>query len=74
MITIYGKTNCPSCTLAKNILDAKGVGYEYKQLDVDFNVDELVDLCSDLGIGFLRSFPLIVALDQQLSIEELKTL
>lgn len=74
MITIYGKTNCPSCTLAKNILDAKGVEYEYKQLDVDFNVDELVDLCSDLGIGFLRSFPLIVALDQQLSIEELKSL
>lgn len=74
MITIYGKTNCASCTQAKNILDAKGVEYEYKQLDVDFTIGELVDLCSDLGIAALRSFPLIVALDSQLSIEDLKAL
>lgn len=74
MITIYGKINCASCTLAKNILDAKGVEYQYKQLDVDYTVEELVDLCSDLGIGYLRSFPLIIALDSQLSIEDLKAL
>jgi len=74
MITIYGKTNCPSCTTAKSVLDAKGVSYEYKQLDVDFNVDQLVDLCSEMGIGFLRSFPLIVQDGVQITIETLKSL
>lgn len=74
MITIYGKSNCPSCTTAKNILDAKGVGYEYKQLDVDYTVHQLVDLCSEMGIGFLRSFPLIVQDGVQSNIENLKAL
>lgn len=29
MIKIYGKTNCSKCKMLKNILDGKGVDYEY---------------------------------------------
>lgn len=74
MITIYGKVNCPACNTAKSVLEAKGIEFEYKQMDTDFSVDELMDVCDNLGIAPIRSFPLIVAVGQQLSIEELRAL
>lgn len=73
MITIYGKTNCAACTTAKNILEAKGIEFEYKMLNTDYGVEELMDVCLRLGIRG-TSFPIVVALDQQLSIEELQAL
>lgn len=41
MIVIYGKENCGYCVAAKNLLDSKGIAYEYRQLGVDFTVEEL---------------------------------
>jgi glutaredoxin len=74
LITIYGKSNCPSCTQAKNILDAIGVGYEYKQLDVDYQVDELLDLYNAHKVNPRMGLPLIVEAGNVLTIEELKSL
>lgn len=73
-IIIYGKSNCPSCTVAKNVLDAKGVEYEYKQLDVDYTVEELLDLYQEHSVNPRSGLPLVVALDQVLTIDELKAL
>lgn len=73
-ITIYGKSNCPSCDTAKQILTSKGVEYEYKQLDVDYQVDELLDLYAQYEVNPRSGLPLVVALDQVLTIEELKAL
>lgn len=34
-ISVYGKTNCPSCKIVKNILKEQNVEYEYVDLDDD---------------------------------------
>jgi glutaredoxin len=33
--TIYGKKNCPYCEKAKELLDSKGIGYEYFDVMLD---------------------------------------
>lgn len=36
MMIVYAKSNCPNCVQAKNILESKGVEYEYINVeDVD---------------------------------------
>lgn len=74
MITIYGKENCAGCTTAKNTLEAKGVEFEYKQLDVDYGVDELMDLFMSHNVNPRAGLPLVVALDQVLTLDDLKAL
>lgn len=74
MITVYGKSNCPSCDTAKQILTSKGVDFEYKQLDVDYHVEELLDLYAAHGVNPRSGLPLVLALEQVLTIEELKSL
>lgn len=32
-VTIYGKSNCPNCSAAKALLEAKGLEYAYVDLD-----------------------------------------
>lgn len=73
-ITIYGKSNCPSCTTAKHLLDSKGVGYDYKHLDKDYTVDDLMNLYLDHGVNPRMGLPLIVEAGNVLTIEELKSL
>ena len=41
MIKIYGKDGCGNCVAAKNLLDAKGIPYEYLHLGADFTIEEL---------------------------------
>lgn len=53
-ITIYGKPNCSSCTMAKNYLDARSVPYDYKELDVDFVREDLLAIAPGA-----RSYPQI---------------
>lgn len=42
--TVYGKDHCPACLQAIRYLEAKGYGYDYKKLGVDYTVDELKEL------------------------------
>ncbi|ATW58325.1 glutaredoxin family protein [Pseudomonas phage ventosus] len=74
MITIYGKTNCPSCVTAKALLDSKSIGYEYKQLDKDYTVDDLMTVFMEHGVNPRAGLPLVVEDGNVLTLEELKTL
>jgi glutaredoxin 3 len=38
---IIGKEECSFCVLAKNLLDTKGIAYEYKSLGEDIDIAEL---------------------------------
>jgi len=55
MITIYGKPSCPYCTKAKSLCESRDLDYEYKQLDVDFTRDEVLETFPGA-----RTFPQII--------------
>lgn len=42
MIEIWGKPACPYCDAAKNLCESRNLSYSYKQLDVDFNRDDIL--------------------------------
>lgn len=42
MIEIWGKQNCPYCENAKQLCEANGLTYVYKQLGEDFERDEIL--------------------------------
>jgi glutaredoxin len=43
MIEIWGKSACPFCEAAKNTCESRNLKYVYKQLDVDFTRDEVLE-------------------------------
>ena len=55
MIIIWGKPQCPHCESAKRMLDSRDIDYEYKQLGVDF---EREDVLAEFPEA--RTFPQIV--------------
>lgn len=60
MVTIYGKTQCGSCEQTKAVLKSRGIEFEYKVLDKDYTMEELMDTLEDIGMLGFRTFPLIV--------------
>lgn len=60
MVTIYGKSQCSSCEQSKAVLKSRNIDFEYKQLDKDYTMAELMDILDDLGMLGFRTFPLIV--------------
>lgn len=42
-IEIFGKTDCPNCTKAKNFCDSKSLDYDYGILDEHFTKEELLE-------------------------------
>lgn len=60
MVTIYGKSQCSSCEQSKAVLKSRGIDFEYKQLDKDYTMEELMDVLDDLGMLGFRTFPLII--------------
>ena len=55
MIYIWGKPQCGYCEAAKRLLDSREIQYEYKQLGVDF---EREDILAEFPEA--RTFPQIV--------------
>lgn len=55
MITIYGKINCGSCIEAKSLCEAKGIEYEYKQMDKDYTIMDFFSIAPRTH----RAFPMI---------------
>ena len=53
--TIYGKTNCNSCTQAKQLLESVGLDFEYKQLGKDFELLEMYEIAPRTH----KAFPMI---------------
>ena len=43
MIEIWGKPMCPFCEQAKLLCDSRGLSYTYKQLDVDFTREQILE-------------------------------
>ncbi len=55
MIEIYGKTQCPFCTMAKDLVKQKELQFEYKELGKDFDRDEMI-----ATFPTARTFPQII--------------
>ena len=55
MIIIYGKDNCPQCSLAKLACNIRSVPYDYRLIGVDATPDELT---LQAGVP-IRSAPVI---------------
>ena len=55
MIYIWGKPQCGFCEAAKRLLDSREIQYEYKQLGVDFEREEILAEFPEA-----RTFPQIV--------------
>lgn len=60
MVTIYGKTQCSACEQTKAVLESRNIDFEYKQMDRDFTMADLMDTLDSLGMLGFRTFPLIV--------------
>ena len=55
MIEIWGKPACPHCEAAKRTCESRNLKYVYKQLDVDFTRDEVLEMFPGA-----RTFPQII--------------
>lgn len=55
MIEIWGKPACPYCEAAKRLCESRNLTYVYKQLDVDFTRDEVLETFPGA-----RTFPQII--------------
>ena len=42
-IEIYSKPRCTFCTRAKQLCELRGLQYDYKHLDADFTMEELLE-------------------------------
>ena len=42
-IEIYSKHRCTFCTRAKQLCELRGLEYDYKLLDADFTMEELLE-------------------------------
>ena len=61
MIIIWGKPQCPHCESAKRMLDSRQIAYEYKQLGVDFEREDVLQEFPEA-----RTFPQIVINGQKI--------
>lgn len=55
MIEIWGKPACPYCERAKAICESRNLKYVYKQLDVDFTRDQILE-----NFPGAKTFPQII--------------
>ena len=55
MIQIWGKAQCPHCDAAKTFCEQNKFNFEYRQLDVDFTREEVLETFPGA-----RTFPQIV--------------
>ena len=55
MYTIYSKPSCSYCLQAKQLLETKQLPFVYKQLGVDYTLQELLEVSPKA-----RTFPIII--------------
>ena len=56
--TILSKANCPQCQQAELMAKAKGVEYEKKMLDADYDMEYLKEVLKDAP--HVKTFPIIL--------------
>lgn len=57
--TVYGTKSCPKCHATKRLFDAKGIEYEYVDLD-NLNVSDKKCILDDAKAEGFMALPLIV--------------
>lgn len=55
MYTIYGKTGCSACVQAKQLLENKGVDYEYVLLGLNYSLDDFYTIAPKTH----KTFPMV---------------
>ena len=58
MYTVYGKTGCSACVQAKQLLETKGLDYEYALLGLNYSLEEFYNVAPKTH----RTFPMITKL------------
>ena len=61
MIEIWGKPACPSCMKAKQFCEINNFKYEYKELGVDFEREQVFEVFPEA-----RTFPQIIVNNQKI--------
>lgn len=75
LVQIYGMTPCSACKVAKDLCEAFNIEHEYFELDKDYTMSDLMDLCIEEGLNPPRSFPFMLDRTmKQITIEQLKQL
>ena len=59
---VYGKEDCSYCVKAKHLLTNNGIDYDYVDVSVQANRDELLSLAESIGVT-VKSVPQIVQTD-----------
>ena len=54
-VVIYGKEQCPYCDMAKKLAQQRGYNYTYKQLGIDYDLQEMLQQAPNA-----RTFPQII--------------
>lgn len=67
MIRVIGKENCSRCAMVKNILNKKGIEYEYNLLDECENKEEYIKMAIEEG---KLSMPLIIKDGKLINLQE----
>ena len=55
MIKIYGKTGCSACVQAKQLLETKGLDYEYALLGLNYSLEEFYNVAPKTH----KTFPMV---------------
>ena len=55
MIKIYGKTGCSACVQAEQLLETKGLDYEYALLGLNYSLEEFYNVAPKTH----KTFPMV---------------
>ena len=55
MFTVYGKTGCSACVQAEQLLETKGLDYEYTLLGLNYSLEEFYNVAPKTH----RAFPMV---------------
>lgn len=74
-VQIYGMTPCSSCKVAKDICESFGIEHKYYELNKDYTLSDLMEMCEENGLNLPKSFPYMLnEAMEHISIEQLKKL
>ncbi|QYC52447.1 glutaredoxin 3 [Salmonella phage SSBI34] len=63
MYVIFGKENCPYCVRAKDLLESKGLGYQYRDVSRGDDFNEMNNWVENDTGKFPRTVPQIFKFD-----------
>ena len=55
MFTVYGKTGCSACVQAEQLLETKGLDYEYALLGLNYSLEEFYNVAPKTH----KTFPMV---------------